>query len=73
MSYENNNIFYIYLQRLSPNLLHALNVRESIQVPPHMHLESYSLVNYRGKGQHLVLKAPISGHFKWTQTQLGLS
>lgn len=63
---------FLIFQKLTPEILQALQVRESILVPPHMHLQSYSLHNYVSKGEHLVLEAHAPSHFNWTKKQLNL-
>jgi len=59
-------------QILPPDLLETLQVKESIEVPPHMHLNSYTLVNYKGKNEHLTLTAPLPPYFEWTLKKLRL-
>jgi hypothetical protein len=54
-------------------LLEAVDLRtpeDSILVPPHIHLQSYTLLNYFGKNKHLKLEAPYPDYFKWTCDKL---
>ncbi|XP_067008389.2 mitochondrial mRNA pseudouridine synthase RPUSD3 isoform X2 [Anabrus simplex] len=61
-------------QRLSKEVLAALDLKPSDEViiPTHLHLHQVTLLDYKGKGRHLQVLAPLPESFLWTCRQLHL-
>jgi len=62
-------------QKLSKEVMTALGLRrpeDTLIVPLHAHLQSYTICKYLFKKKELVIKAPPPAFFEWTCNQLGL-